>query len=92
MNAPIVVEREKCLVRIVPAQVKSESWTLLRVNILSKPAKNAVAQGQPTVIFVRARGQQIARHAKGREMLHVKNVMERKSWFVKHVMERGKFK
>ena len=79
MNVLIARVREKCLVRIVLVQGKSESWTLPQVNILTNLAKNAVAQGLPNVIFVQARALAIVNLAKEQGMLPVKNVMEKKN-------------
>jgi|LakMenE01Jun11ns_1017448.scaffolds.fasta_scaffold9645752_1 hypothetical protein len=79
MNVLIARVREKCLVRIVLVQEKSESWTLPQVNILTNLAKNAVAQGLPNVIFVQARALAIVNLAKEQGMLPVKNVMEKKN-------------
>jgi hypothetical protein len=79
MNVLIARVREKCLVRIVLVQEKSESWTLPQVNILTNLAKNVVAQGLPNVIFVQARALAIVNLAKEQGMLPVKNVMEKKN-------------
>jgi hypothetical protein len=79
MNVLIARVREKCLVRIVLVQEKSESWILPQVNILTNLAKNAVAQGLPNVIFVQARALAIVNLAKEQGMLPVKNVMEKKN-------------